>query len=122
MNHTPVESKNEPIDLRMTLSLIRTIEAEKRTHLAELRTGIAIFAIALSILTILITTSRYYILIEVFPFIAALLLLVVILVVIGSFLLFRSFQGMRVIDEKLKVFQFSLDDFDQLWHEMFNEK
>jgi hypothetical protein len=108
--------------LRTAMAVVRTLEAIRRSHLAELRTGIAIFAIALSILTILITTSRYYILIEVFPFIVALLLLVVVLVVIGSFLIFKSFQGMRHIDEKLKDFQFSLDDFDQLWHEMFNEK
>ncbi len=113
------EQKNtEP--LRTTMAVVRTLEAIRRSHLAELRTGIAIFAIALSILTILITTSQYYVLIEVLPFIAALLFLVVIFVIIGSFLIFKSFRGMRRIDEKLKGFKFDIDDLDQLWHEFIN--
>lgn len=36
------------------------ILAEKRTHLAMLRTGIAIMALPMSIVSFLIVTSRYY--------------------------------------------------------------
>jgi hypothetical protein len=39
---------------------IQVLLAEKRTALASLRTGIAVFALLLSVLSALIATSRYY--------------------------------------------------------------
>ena len=39
---------------------IQVLLAEKRTALASLRTGIAVFALPLSVLSVLIATSRYY--------------------------------------------------------------
>jgi hypothetical protein len=39
---------------------IQVLLAEKRTALASLRTGIAVFALPLSVLSALIATSRYY--------------------------------------------------------------
>ena len=38
---------------------IQVLLAEKRTALASLRTGIAVFALPLSVLSALIATSRY---------------------------------------------------------------
>jgi uncharacterized membrane protein YidH (DUF202 family) len=39
---------------------IQVLLAEKRTALASMRTGIAVFALPLSVLSALIATSRYY--------------------------------------------------------------
>jgi hypothetical protein len=39
---------------------IQVLLAEKRTALASLRTGIAVFALPFSVLSVLIATSRYY--------------------------------------------------------------
>jgi uncharacterized membrane protein YkgB len=39
---------------------VQVLLAEKRTALAGLRTGIAVFALPLSVLSALIATSRYY--------------------------------------------------------------
>src|SRR5438876_2814551 len=39
---------------------IQVLLAEKRTALASMRTGIAVFALPLSVLSVLIATSRYY--------------------------------------------------------------
>ena len=47
---------DETKDMSTLLALIRTIDAEKRTHLAELRTGIGILAIPMALVTILIAT------------------------------------------------------------------
>jgi hypothetical protein len=39
---------------------VQLILAEKRTYLAAMRTGIAVFALPLSVLSVLIATSEYY--------------------------------------------------------------
>ena len=44
--------------------------AEKRTALASLRTGVAVFALPLSVLSALIATSRYYSIEKVMPLLA----------------------------------------------------
>jgi uncharacterized membrane protein YkgB len=46
---------------------IQVLLAEKRTALAALRTGIAVFALPLSVLSTLIATSRYYSIERVMP-------------------------------------------------------
>ena len=42
------------------LGEIQVLLAEKRTALASLGTGIAVFALPFSVLSVLIATSRYY--------------------------------------------------------------
>ena len=54
---------------------IQVLLAEKRTALAALRTGIAVFALPLSVLSALIATSRFYSMEKVMPLLAPLLLL-----------------------------------------------
>ena len=54
---------------------IQVLLAEKRTALAALRTGIAVFALPLSVLSALIATSRYYSMEKVLPLLLPLLLL-----------------------------------------------
>src|SRR6266568_9250483 len=65
---------------------IQVLLAEKRTAPASMRTGIAVFALPLSVLSALIATSRYYSIGTVMP----LLLLNLGLVVLGTWLVFRS--------------------------------
>src|SRR5438046_9735481 len=69
---------------------IQVLLAEKRTALAGLRTGIAVFALPLSVLSALIATSRYYSIDKVMPLLAPLMLLNLGLVVLGPWLVFRS--------------------------------
>lgn len=88
-------------DVRITLSFIRTIEAEKRTHLAELRTGIGILTIPLSLLTILIATSNYYEPLTVLPYIMSLILGIFGLSVVGTYLLVRSLRSIRACEKLL---------------------
>jgi len=71
------------------------ILAEKRTHLAMLRTGIAIMALPMSIVSFLIVTSRYY------SFQRNLFLMVPLLIVctglgiLGVYMTVRSLQKIR---------------------------
>jgi hypothetical protein len=71
---------------------IQVLLAEKRTALASLRTGIAVFALPLSVLSALIATSRYYSIEKVMPLLAPLMLLNLGLVVLGTWLVFRSIR------------------------------
>ena len=69
---------------------IQVILAEKRTALSALRTGIAVFASPFSVLSVLIATSRYYSFAKVMPLLVPLLLLNFGLVLLGSWLIYRS--------------------------------
>ena len=69
---------------------IQVLLAEKRTALASLRTGIAVFALPLTVLSALIATSRLYRMEKVMPLLVPLLLLNLGLVVLGTWLVFRS--------------------------------
>ena len=92
------------------MAFIRTIDAEKRTHLAELRTGIGILTIPMSLLTILIATSNYYSVEEVFGYVAALTICIVLLFLVGGHLVFYSLRRIRS-DDRLRL---KCDDLSSL--------
>src|SRR5438067_13154926 len=81
---------------------IQVLLAEKRTALASLRTGIAVFALPLTVLSALIATSRYYDVSHVMPFLAPLLLLNLGLVVLGSWLIYHSVRRLHRYDHIIR--------------------
>jgi hypothetical protein len=81
---------------------IQVLLAEKRTALASLRTGIAVFALPLSVLSALIATSRYYRIEKVMPMLAPLMLLNLGLVVLGCWLVFRSIRRIRHFERRIR--------------------
>ena len=81
---------------------IQVLLAEKRTALSALRTGIAIFALPLSVLSVLIATSRYYNVGSVIPFLVPLLLLNLGLVVLGSWLVYRSIRRIYHFEHRIR--------------------
>jgi uncharacterized membrane protein YidH (DUF202 family) len=74
---------------------VQLLLAEKRTSLAFLRTGIAVFALPLSVLSALIATSNYYEFLKVLPLLLPVLVLCAGLIVLGVYLVHRSV--MRVL-------------------------
>jgi uncharacterized membrane protein YidH (DUF202 family) len=87
----------------MVLNEIQLLLSEKRTALSTMRTGIAVFAFPLSVLSILIATSRLYQLHEVIHWLVPLLLLNLGLIGLGIYLIARAFRRIhhydRLIDE-----------------------
>ena len=81
---------------------IQVLLAEKRTALASLRTGIAVFVLPLSVLSALIATSRYYSFEKVMPLLLPLLLLNLGLVVLGTWLVFRSIHRIRHFEHRMR--------------------
>jgi len=77
---------------------VQMILAEKRTALASLRTGIAVFALPLSVLGLLVATSHYYEASRVLHFLLPLLAISAALAGLGAFLIFQSMRRIRHYD------------------------
>jgi uncharacterized membrane protein YidH (DUF202 family) len=69
---------------------VQLLLAEKRTSLAAMRTGIAVFALPLTVMSVLIATSKYYDIVNVLHLLVPLLILCGALVFLGSYLIIRS--------------------------------
>lgn len=75
--------------------------SEKRTSLSVLRTGIAIFTLPMSVLTVLVATSRFYEVDESLHFIIPLILICIVLLILGVYLVLQSFKRIRDINHKI---------------------
>ena len=69
---------------------VQLLLAEKRTSLAAMRTGIAVIALPLTVVSVLIATSKYYDIVHVRHLLVPLLILCAVLVLLGSYLIVRS--------------------------------
>jgi uncharacterized membrane protein YidH (DUF202 family) len=77
---------------------VQVILSEKRTSLSMLRTGIAVFALPLSVLSVLVATSAYYTVSEAASFLYPLLALSVVLVLLGVYLIAHAILQIRRYD------------------------
>jgi len=82
----------------MAINEVQLILAEKRTSLAVMRTGIAVLALPLSVMSVLIATSRFYDALHVLHFLVPLGALNLALIVFGAYLIIRSIIRMRHYD------------------------
>jgi hypothetical protein len=82
---------------------VQLILSEKRTALSTLRSGIAVFALPLSVLSVLIATSRLYNIFHVMSLLIPLLLLNFGLVVLGTYLVIHSLLRLRRLDNLIKA-------------------
>jgi len=83
------------------ISEIQLLLAEKRTSLAAMRTGIAVFVLPLSVLSVLIATSKYYDAINVLHLMLPLLGLCAALVALGAYLVIRAIVRIRHQDRHI---------------------
>ena len=83
------EGKESGID-GIIINEIQLLLAEKRTSLSAMRTGIAVFALPLSVLSVLIATSKYYDIIQVLHLLVPLLTICGALILLGTYLIWRS--------------------------------
>ena len=74
------------------------ILAEKRTSLAVMRTGIAVLVLPLSVMSVLIATSKYYDVFHVLHFLIPLVILSFGLIIFGAYLIILSIIRMRHYD------------------------
>ena len=95
MTHLPHEAEISDTEIGNEIQLVL---AEKRTSLSVLRTGVAIFALPLGVLSLLVTTSRYYRVNDVIHWLAPLLFLCAALTVLGGWLTIRAIRRIRHYD------------------------
>jgi len=81
---------------------IQLLLAEKRTALSALRAGIAVFALPLSVLSVLVATSKNYQPTHVLEFLIPLVLLNAALIILGCYLIFHSILRLRHYDRTIK--------------------
>lgn len=81
---------------------VQLLLAEKRTSLAALRTGIAVFALPLSVLGLLVATSKYYDAGAVLHFLLPLLALSAALAALGAWLCVRAVLRLRHEDRLIR--------------------
>src|SRR5437660_12689687 len=94
-------NESSPVD-SLILGEIQVLLSEKRTALSTMRTGIAVFALPLSVLSVLIATSRYYSVGKVLPLLVPLLVLNLGLVVLGSWLIYHSIKRLHRYDHRIR--------------------
>ena len=84
---------------------VQLLLAEKRTSLAAMRTGIAVFVLPLSVVSILIATSKYYDIIQAMHLLAPLLTICVAMVFLGSYLIIRTIIRIHRYDKFILKFK-----------------
>ncbi len=80
------------------MNAVQLLLAEGRTALALMRTGIAVFALPLSVLSVLVATSKYYDALGVLHFLLPLVVLCSFLVLLGGYLIIHSLLKIRRLD------------------------
>ncbi len=85
----------------IVINEVQLILAEKRTSLAVMRTGITVLALPLSIISVLIATSKYYDILHVLYFLIPLGVINLGLIVLGSYLIIRSIIKMKNYDRHI---------------------
>ena len=88
-------------DPTVVMDEIQLILAEKRTSLSVMRTGIAILALPLSVMSVLVATSRLYDALNVLHFLVPLGILNFALVVLSVYLIVRSIMRIHFYDKLL---------------------
>lgn len=92
------EEKSEASE-GLIISEIQLLLAEKRTSLATMRTGITVFVLPLSVLSVLVATSKYYDFTQVVYLVVPLLVLCAGLVVLGVYLTHRAVRKIHHFDD-----------------------
>jgi len=92
---TPSKKECEFVPEGIIINEVQLLLAEKRTSLSTMRTGIAVLVLPLSVLSVLIATSKYYDVLQVMHLIIPLLVICVVLVLLGSYLIIRAMIRMR---------------------------
>ena len=77
---------------------VQLLLAEKRTSLSAMRTGITVFVLPLSVLSVLIATSKYYDVFQVIYLLVPLLLINAALIFLGAYLVIRAVLRIRHYD------------------------
>jgi len=104
--HNPLPTEGDPLadacPPAIIINEVQLILAEERTLLAGLRTGIAVFAIPLSVMGLLVATSRYYEILDVLHLFVAVMVINLLLLALGTYLVIRAVIKLRREDRMIR--------------------
>lgn len=99
---TPQADKRKlAVDQKLLLSEVQMLLAEKRTAFALLRTGVTVAMLPLSLLTVLVATSRLWNLFEVLWVLVPLGILGAVLFFLGMYLIWHAMENWRYTERVL---------------------
>lgn len=111
------EVRIQPSKESTSVSRIQLVLAEKRTSLAVLRTGIGVFTLPLSVITVLVATSRFYNFLDTSHLLVPLLGLCGGLVVLGVYLVHRSVRRIKTQDALINRLKHQSSALEELYGE-----
>jgi uncharacterized membrane protein YidH (DUF202 family) len=91
------------VSVAIIINEVQLLLAGKRTSLAAMRTGIAVFALPLTVMSVLIATSKYYDVVQVMHLLAPLLIICAALILLGLYLIIRSIIRLHHHDRLISV-------------------
>lgn len=103
--NTPTVIQADPESDLMILNEVQLLLSEKRTALSSLRTGIAIFAFPLSVLSVLVATSQAYEPLRVLYWLVPLVVINLGLVGLAIYLIVHSFRRIHRYDRMIQEFK-----------------
>ncbi|MFA5904522.1 MAG: hypothetical protein WC836_11370 [Desulfobacula sp.] len=86
----------------IAINEVQLILAEKRTSLSVMRTGIAVLALPISVMSFLMVTSKYFDILNVLHFFIPLGVINIVLMIFGTYLVIRSIVKMRHHDRLIQ--------------------
>lgn len=98
----------------IAINEVQLLLAGKRTSLAVMRTGIAVLALPLSVMSVLIATSRYYEVLHVLYFLIPVGIISVALIAFGGYLITHAIIQMQHYDRlilKIKLGHSQIREF-----------
>jgi hypothetical protein len=98
----------------LIINEVQLILAEKRTSMSAMRTGIAVFAIPLSVLGLLIATSRQYDILHVLPLIIPPGIMLTALIILGCYLVIRVLKKIHYYDRIIRQLKDCHSKFSKL--------
>ena len=103
MNTETQTSSDEPESIGEGINAtLQLLLAEKRTAMAMLRTGIAVMALPMSVISFLVVTSRLYDILHVNYLVIPLLVVAGLLVILSGYLILRAVLQLHFYDRSLK--------------------
>lgn len=104
------------------MAQIQVLLAEKRTSLAVFRTGAVLLALPISIITVLITTSDFYTVENVWQFFTFLIAVCTALVVMGLYMCVRSWRRVRKVDHRVDFLKMAIQPLDHIIGDLLGDE
>jgi len=97
-----MKEKTKIVSDAIIINEVQLLLAEKRTSLSSVRTGIAVSALPLTVLSFLLVTSKYYEIQHVISLFVPVTVISTVLAILGTYLIVRAMIKIHHYDQMIK--------------------